>query len=834
MDEVFSATGEQICDDASIPSYQCSHCQRRFARVDHLSRHVRTHTHEKPFACGVCGKAFSRNDLLKRHECRHASRRRIHQAKSPSGLARRVSQACRACAVSKVKCDDAKPCARCVKKNVLCDYDWNASVESSELDQQDSMEDVLLDSQPRAAQAPIDPAIDSSLGLSAPAGPARPRTTNIWDQHLNIDQTFDELLNLPMPDFMSPAEEAGPSASLAGLDCSGTRQKTSFEERAFAAGARAFEGSWLNWSPDSMHQPSIDQDEANLSLPHDWTKDKDSLRRDPSFTQQPLSIADRERVLSTLLLFSDRRPLIRIATTFPGTQEMESLLHGFLRHQLADTLSWFHVPTFSLSRLRDELLAALVAFGATLAHVEVIQKLGHAMADILRYSVIEQWRRDNSLSRDLQLMQALHTITFLGVYSGDRCKMEIAESTSQPLITVLRRARWLLSDHYVSILPSSEDDDAANQRKWEAWVEQESVKRLVYQVFVLDANISMLNLTTPVMHFDEMHVPMPETDELWFAASASEWRTRYLSRPRLSSQPTLCENVLRLLTDRDLVLGDDPLGSSLYVLHGMWRVIWEHRRLQDLVTLALEDCPVTESVPSSVGGGQRLAKALTKMSVRIPETQNSAGIKMSEFVFLLEFLSMTLHVPINCLQAFAGKDGPKEAQRVCCLLQEWTPTKEARQAMWHGGQLIRAARQLPAERMQDIKVAIVYQTSLAFWAYGTVHIARRKREGCATPTLSDATQLTKKPLVALDGVLTSEVRRFISLDEGTPYISDSNCQDGDYVDENRVKLLLRPSETMAGTIRVLRPHRQGSYPPLAESFTRLMSEIGRAAKAIGM
>jgi hypothetical protein len=223
------------------------------------------------------------------------------------------------------------------------------------------------------------------------------------------------------------------------------------------------------------------------------------------------------------------------------------------------------------------------------------------------------------------------------------------------------------------------------------------------------------------------------------------------------------------------------------------------------------------------------------MSVRIPEAQNSAGIKMSEFVFLLEFLSMTLHVPINCLQAFAGKDGPKEAQRVCRLLQEWTPTKEARQAMWHGGQLIRAARQLPAERMQDIKVAIVYQTSLAFWAYGTVHIARRKRDGCATPTLSNATtQLTRKPLVALDGVLTSEVRRFISLDEGTPYISDSNCQDGDYVDENKVKLLLRPSETMAGTIRVLRPHRQGSYPPLAESFTRLMSEIGRAAKAIGM
>ena len=357
-----------------------------------------------------------------------------------------------------------------MKKNVLCDYDWNASVESGQLDRQDSMEDALLDSQPGAAQAPIEPAIDSSLGLSAPTGPARPSdggtitgqitpslspgldnnvhdvsfdldicgfqtngsdagfteatltyadflkdllgwdgqgdgvprpvagdgqgNTNIWDQHLNIDQTFDELLSFPMSDFMSPVEEAEPSAPIAGLDFSGTRRKvadrTSFEERAFVAGARAFEGSWLNWSPDSMDQPSIDQDEASLSLPHDWTKDKDSLPRDPSLAQQLLTIADRERVLSTLLLFSDRRPLIRIATTFPGTQELESMLHGFLRHQLGDTFSWFHVPTFSLPRIRDELLAALVAFGAALTHVEVIQKLGHAMADILRYSVIEQ------------------------------------------------------------------------------------------------------------------------------------------------------------------------------------------------------------------------------------------------------------------------------------------------------------------------------------------------------------------------------------------------------------------------------------------------------------
>ncbi|KAL2820489.1 hypothetical protein BDW59DRAFT_174519 [Aspergillus cavernicola] len=44
----------------------CVHCGRSFRRTEHLERHVRTHTKEKPYTC-FCGAAFSRRDLLKRH-----------------------------------------------------------------------------------------------------------------------------------------------------------------------------------------------------------------------------------------------------------------------------------------------------------------------------------------------------------------------------------------------------------------------------------------------------------------------------------------------------------------------------------------------------------------------------------------------------------------------------------------------------------------------------------------------------------------------------------------------------------------------------------------------
>ncbi|KAI0270580.1 STE like transcription factor-domain-containing protein [Gloeopeniophorella convolvens] len=67
----------------SCPLYSCG---RLFKRLEHLKRHLRTHTMERPFQCTVCQKRFSRSDNLTQHMRIHSRSGDFSAAAFGSGM----------------------------------------------------------------------------------------------------------------------------------------------------------------------------------------------------------------------------------------------------------------------------------------------------------------------------------------------------------------------------------------------------------------------------------------------------------------------------------------------------------------------------------------------------------------------------------------------------------------------------------------------------------------------------------------------------------------------------------------------------------------------------
>ncbi|GAB1310394.1 Transcription factor Pig1p [Madurella fahalii] len=607
------------------------------------------------------------------------------------------------------------------------------------------------------------------------------------------------------------------------------------------------ESPW-RWSPEKTDCCYAEQ--ANLPLP---SKDAHSTQIQGNramadrVSKDTLHSSCRDKILAIVLsTCRDKHMADRVTSSFPSASAMDSWIHIFLAAHLCQVSSWIHYGSLSLNSQSSEWLAIAAAAGAFLTPVPALRRFGLALQETVRIAIPSKFEENNKRIAELGNVQALVLVQDVGLWSGNRRKMEIAECHLSVPIAMMRYRGKFGRSFYPDVVVYPSDAGKVLEDKWKQWHELESWKRLVFHAYLRDAQISMTQFNNPSMSYAELTLPLPCSKELWFARSAEEFKMRCLEAgsgdgKRLPSLGDLFRDINSLSTNHQRL--DVQFSVSIY-LHGFWSLIWEYRQLNTVHRPATQPPAFASNAMGLLldSRHQELCKQLEAFQYATRGWhEHGMLLSSSQESMVLHLLLMNLHVSLNDLQLFSGKEGEDQARRVYPALQCWAASIEGRQALWHAGQVLRRGRMFPPGHLKDFYAIAVHHAALCLWTYGIVTRASRVRGGSGT----SSTQLLgyQGVMVLLDGEASPTSETWVNFGQGRPAIQSlSGSGDGSGGDAQhplRVTecLLEDPRACMEVAQEILRANFVGvweSLPPLSENIILVLKQLENAAWAVVM
>lgn len=332
-------------------------------------------------------------------------------------------------------------------------------------------------------------------------------------------------------------------------------------------------------------------------------------------------------------------------------------------------------------------------------------------------------------------------------------------------------------------------------------------------------------LSQPLISYAEMTTSAPCRQDLWEASTAFHWKLIYHQHCR--DQESVIHTKRAWMDDSTYVFQNarslDIDTSLLLVTASIWPQLWQYH---EMMTAARNSRSRDDRHGSLVLSSKR--QDLLRLLEYIRMNTKEWNVDLKPAVWLLhEQCSMHLCVSLEDVQLLAGKEGEEECCRIFPILKLWAETTEARQALFHAGQILRAAKKYEQFMLRDASAVAVYHASLIFWAYA---IASRGDTSTATDTtVSQSNRSRNLDFVRLDDSDGPEIRRFLVLGRGNP------CIQAHVQTENGLALrdvpLSEPAEVMTTTIRILQKQYDGrdrANPPLVDNLSKLMVLLGKA------
>lgn len=193
-----------------------------------------------------------------------------------------------------------------------------------------------------------------------------------------------------------------------------------------------------------------------------------------------------------------------------------------------------------------------------------------------------------------------------------------------------------------------------------------------------------------------------------------------------------------------------------------------------------------------------------------------------EAAFLVEILSIYLHVPLQYLKLFAVIEDCEDSGLFLESARSWIDTESSRLAVWHAGQALQVAKNFPRNTLRDFHATALCQVSLVLWSYGIASKAKQERgrnSAANKPLLANFATET----VFLDGEESLEVRQFIVLGKGVAALGK--------VDSQPI-LMSDMSSVTEHVVGVLGGNFTEQPPPLVTNMVLLMKDLVSATRSV--
>ncbi|KAK1622999.1 hypothetical protein BDP81DRAFT_411081 [Colletotrichum phormii] len=544
----------------------CPHCGRTFKRTEHLERHVRTHTKEKPFICR-CGAAFARRDLLTRHQ-----RIAFHEDGSESPAV------------------PSEPDSGETHGPVEADLAAAVSLSGMSVDH-------WAQQQPPAPPADLYPMAVPRNGTLVDASYQQALLGDQFYENGNqdavgFDAHFREFANfldgVGLPAEWSPYFH-GPDRDHEATDTT-VRMSREGTTTPGARNSRTRPGTpFSSWLPSAPTGNRISE-----TLP-------DTNPRSVDIESQPYRISDeqRYRLNSSIETFREiLDPDFKFPSRHALSRYLTSFFEGFHSH-----MPFIHTPTWRVPEHSIELVLGLAAVGAQYCFEHrMSERLFHAGKAILMERLMHE---SETFGAKTGSSLNLHNLTpqrraSQGFQERDWGPWEPIE-TVRALIALMGYATWepkvslvqeafalqaLLAQIlrevglYEEDVPQLPADQTTPQAAWQAWVRQESTRRAKLIAFSFMHTHSIAYNVYPVLRSNEVGLRLPCSTGEWKAQSACQWQT---ARRETEKQQLYFQDALSLLLrNTDGTAPVDPIPTPLgnyILLHGLLQRIYIVRDL---------------------------------------------------------------------------------------------------------------------------------------------------------------------------------------------------------------------------------------------------------------